>query len=148
MIFARRTPHTPATLVSPTDGLDMKVSTRQKQGATRHKGAGAKGDNSASWVSGSPRDPAQPRLWPPHRSPNRTFTRHRERSLAFFLSRPVTAGRARHAERDLFFCSIAVIVAQPLLPTGLAFEFVNRLRDKGTGSRCTCSRISVGRGFI
>jgi hypothetical protein len=57
MIFARRTPHTPATLVSPTDGLDMKVSTRQKQGATRHKGAGAKGDNSASWVSGSPRTP-------------------------------------------------------------------------------------------
>jgi hypothetical protein len=29
----------------------MQVSTRQKQGATRHKGAGAKGDNSAPWVS-------------------------------------------------------------------------------------------------
>jgi len=31
----------------------MKVSTRQKQGATRHSRAGAKGDNSASWASGS-----------------------------------------------------------------------------------------------
>jgi len=38
-------------LFSRTDGLDMQVSTRQKQGATRHKGAGAKGDNSAPWVS-------------------------------------------------------------------------------------------------
>src|SRR5580698_2241689 len=60
MIFACRTPRTPATLVSRTDGLDMQVSTRQKQGATRHKGAGAKGDNSAPWVSGSPPgDPGQ-----------------------------------------------------------------------------------------
>ncbi len=52
MIFACRTPHTPAMLFSRTDGLDMKVSTRQKQGATRHNRAGAKGDNSASWVRG------------------------------------------------------------------------------------------------
>ncbi len=50
MIFACRTPHTPATHCSRTDGLDMKVSTRQKQGATRHKRAGAIGDNSASCV--------------------------------------------------------------------------------------------------
>jgi hypothetical protein len=50
MIFACRTPHTPATLFSRTDGLDMKVSMRQKQGATRHNRRGAKGDNSASWA--------------------------------------------------------------------------------------------------
>src|ERR1700733_10853797 len=78
MIFARRTPHTPATLFSPTDGLDMKVSTRQKQGATRHKGGGAKGDNSASWVSGSRPGPAELLLRPPHRSPNRTVPCHPE----------------------------------------------------------------------
>src|ERR1700683_928777 len=62
-------------VLQPTDGLDMKVSTRQKQGATRHKGGGAKGDNSASWVSGRPRTPAEPLNWPPHRSPNRTVTK-------------------------------------------------------------------------
>jgi len=54
MIFACRIPHTPAALYSRTDGLDMKVSTRQKQGATRHNGAGAKGDNSASGAPGGP----------------------------------------------------------------------------------------------
>src|SRR5277367_5596427 len=51
--FRLPAPHTPATLFSRTDGLDMKVSTRQKQGATRLRGGGAKGDNSASWASGS-----------------------------------------------------------------------------------------------
>jgi hypothetical protein len=64
MIFACRTPHTPAMLFSRTDGLDMKVSTRQKQGATRHNRAGAKGDNSASSAPEGPRDgpglPADP----------------------------------------------------------------------------------------
>jgi len=68
MIFACRTPHTPATHCSRTGGLDMKVSTRQKQGATRHKGAGAKGDNSASWGAGegpgSGRPPIRPWLRP------------------------------------------------------------------------------------
>ncbi len=54
MIFACRTPHTPATLFSRTDGLDMKVSTRQKHGATRHNNRGAKGDNSASWAPEGP----------------------------------------------------------------------------------------------
>jgi hypothetical protein len=56
MIFACRTPPTPAMLFSRTDGLDMKVSTRQKQGATRHNRAGAKGDNSASSAPEGPRD--------------------------------------------------------------------------------------------
>jgi hypothetical protein len=58
MIFACRSPRTPATLFSRTDGLDMKVSTRQKQGATRHKGRGAKGDNSAPWVPRGPQKAA------------------------------------------------------------------------------------------
>jgi hypothetical protein len=57
MIFACRNPHTPAPLFSRTDGLDMKVSTRQKQGATRHNRAGAKGDNSASSAPETPRAP-------------------------------------------------------------------------------------------
>jgi hypothetical protein len=56
MIFACRTPHTPAMLFSRTDGLDMKVSTRQKQGATRHNRGGAKGDNSASSAPEGPRE--------------------------------------------------------------------------------------------
>jgi hypothetical protein len=72
MIFACRTPHTPAMLFSRTDGLDMKVSTRQKQGATRHNGAGAKGDNSAFCAPGGPPPPLSPRpglRQAPHREP-------------------------------------------------------------------------------
>jgi hypothetical protein len=65
MIFACRTPHTPATLFSRTDGLDMKVSTRQKQGATRHNNRGAKGDNSASSAPEGPSHPVIPRLTRP-----------------------------------------------------------------------------------
>ncbi len=60
MIFACRTPHTPAMLFSRTNGLDMKVSTRQKQGATRHNRAGAKGDNSASSAPEAPPPPVPP----------------------------------------------------------------------------------------
>ena len=47
MNFDPPAPPDRAAVLSHTDGLDMKVSTRQKQGATRHKGVGAKGDNSA-----------------------------------------------------------------------------------------------------
>jgi hypothetical protein len=47
MNFDAPAPPDRAAVLSHTDGLDMKVSTRQKQGATRHKGVGAKGDNSA-----------------------------------------------------------------------------------------------------
>src|SRR5271168_2441203 len=65
MIFACRTPHTPAPLPSRTDGLDMKVSTRQKQGATRHNRAGAKGDNSASCAPEGPPPPVPPPVRPP-----------------------------------------------------------------------------------
>jgi hypothetical protein len=46
-----------AAVLSHTDGLDMKVSTRQKQGATRHKGVGAKGDNSAFPAPAGPSNP-------------------------------------------------------------------------------------------
>jgi hypothetical protein len=46
-----------AAVLSHTDGLDMKVSTRQKQGATRHKGVGAKGDNSAFPAPAWPSNP-------------------------------------------------------------------------------------------
>jgi hypothetical protein len=47
-----------------SDGLDMKVSTRQKQGATRHKGVGAKGDNSAFPAPAWPSNPGYQRSSP------------------------------------------------------------------------------------
>jgi hypothetical protein len=96
MIFARRSPHTPAPLFSRTDGLDMKVSTRQKQGATRHKRRGAIGDNSASSAPGRPQARLSGLLLrPPHRSPNRRVTCHPERSPALFLSCRSLAGAGR-----------------------------------------------------
>src|ERR1700689_4523789 len=50
-------------VLQPTDGLDMKVSTRQKQAATRPKGGGPKGNKRASWGSGPPPAPRRaPRL--------------------------------------------------------------------------------------
>src|SRR5277367_1056864 len=86
MIFACRTPHTPAPLFSRTDGLDMKVSTRQKQGATRHKRAGAIGDNSASCV---PRR-GQASRSAPVQVPTRTSSRH----VGAVRNRPLTSQRA------------------------------------------------------
>src|ERR1700691_5061729 len=61
--------------LQPTDGLDMKVSTRQNKAGPRHKGRGARGETSAAGVPGPPRTPAEPLNWPSHRSPNRTVTK-------------------------------------------------------------------------
>jgi len=47
MIFFCRSPFAQAGAQSRSGGLDMKVSTREKQGATQRTGVGAKGDNSA-----------------------------------------------------------------------------------------------------
>jgi len=57
MNFDPSAPPNWAAALSPADGLDMKVSTRQKQGATRHKGVGAKGDNSAFPAPAWPSNP-------------------------------------------------------------------------------------------
>ena len=57
MNFDPPAPPNGAAVPSHTDGLDRKVSTRQKQGATRHKGVGAKGDNSAFPAPAGPSNP-------------------------------------------------------------------------------------------
>src|SRR5579863_3590704 len=67
--FVLPAPHTRAALLCRTDGLGMKVSMCQKQGATRLKGVGAKGDNSAFPAPASP----QQGLIPVARGPTPRF---------------------------------------------------------------------------
>src|SRR5580700_4322518 len=79
MNFDAPAPRDRAAVLSHTDGLGMKVSTRQKQGATRHKRVGAKGDNSAFPAPTWPSNPVSYLRRSPARSsgsgPSLTFAR-------------------------------------------------------------------------